>query len=208
MTRVRWLSALLAAVCAAAACAGRGPAPERAGGFEEVAAAVGVRVTHTSGAMGRKWYPETFGSGVCVTDVDGDDRPDLIFVTGRSWDGESTGAGVAVLRNRGDGTFADVTAASGIRYPFYGMGCAAADYDNDGRDDLLVTGHGGTGLFHNLGGGRFAEGFAEEGGEEHHPSIDPSDDFDLERVDGEEQCRDSGDGEARNAEPSLEHTNR
>ena len=164
MSRGRWprLLALAAAVCAAA-CAGRGPAPERAGGFEEVAAAVGVRVTHTSGATGRKWYPETFGSGVCVTDLDGDDRPDLIFVTGRSWDGEVTGAGVAVLRNRGDGTFADVTAASGIRYPFYGMGCAAADYDNDGRDDLLVTGHGGTGLFHNLGGGRFEDVTARAG---------------------------------------------
>src|SRR3970282_1730316 len=69
----------------------------------------------------------------------------------------------AVLRNRVDGTFADVTAASGIRYPFYGMGCAAADYDNDGREDLLVTGHGGTGLFHNLGGGRFAEVTARAG---------------------------------------------
>ena len=165
MTRARWLrlSTLAATVCAAVACAGRGPAPERAGGFEEVAAAVGVRVTHTSGATGRKWYPETFGSGVCVTDLDGDDRPDLIVVTGRSWDGESTGAGVAVFRNRGDGTFADVTAVSGIRYPFYGMGCAAADYDNDGREDLLVTGHGGTGLFHNLGGGRFAEVTARAG---------------------------------------------
>jgi hypothetical protein len=163
MTRARWLSALAATVCAAAACVGRGPAPERAGGFEEVAAAVGVRVTHTSGATGRKWYPETFGSGVCVTDLDGDDRPDLIFVTGRSWDGEATGAGVAVFRNRGDGTFADVTAASGIRYPFYGMGCAAADYDNDGRDDLLVTGYGGTGLFRNLGGGRFEDVTARAG---------------------------------------------
>jgi len=163
MTRARRVLALAAAACAAAACAGRGPALERAGGFEEVAAAVGVRVTHTSGATGRKWYPETFGPGVCVTDVDGDDRPDLIFVTGRSWDGEATGAGVAVLRNRGDGTFADVTAASGIRYPFYGMGCAAADYDNDGRDDLLVTGHGGTGLFHNAGGGRFEDMTARAG---------------------------------------------
>lgn len=165
MTRAGWLrlSALAAAVYAAAACAGPGPAPERAGGFEEVAVAVGVRVTHTSGATGRKWYPETFGAGVCVTDLDGDDRPDLIFVTGRSWDGEATGAGVAVFRNRGNGTFADVTAVSGIRYPFYGMGCAAADYDNDGREDLLVTGHGGTALFHNVGGGRFEDVTARAG---------------------------------------------
>ncbi len=45
-------------------------------------AAVGVRATHTNGATGRKWYPETFGAGVCVLDADGDDRPILEFKRG------------------------------------------------------------------------------------------------------------------------------
>ncbi|HET8761185.1 MAG TPA: CRTAC1 family protein, partial [Nitrospiria bacterium] len=60
-------------------------------------------------------------------------------------------------RNHGDGTFEDVTAASRIRTAHYGMGCAAADYDNDGREDIVLTGHGGISLFHNEGRGRFED---------------------------------------------------
>lgn len=126
-------------------------------GFVDVTARAGVRAVHVSGADGRAWYPEAFGAGVCVTDFDADDRPDLLFVTGRGWDGATPGPGVAVYRNRGEGRFDDVTAASRITASSYGMGCAVADYDNDGRDDVLLTGLGGVSLFHNEGGGTFAE---------------------------------------------------
>ncbi|MEO5657444.1 MAG: CRTAC1 family protein [Nitrospiria bacterium] len=139
------------------------PSPDTVAGFREVAARIGVTATHASGAeAGRAWYPETFGAGVCVTDVDGDDRPDLLVLTGRSWEG-SKGPGVAVFRNRGDGTFQDVTVSSNLRHPSYGMGCAAADYDNDGREDVLLTGYGGVALFHNEGGGRFLDVTAAAG---------------------------------------------
>lgn len=131
--------------------------------FVEATSSIGVAVRHASGAeAGRAWYPETFGAGVCVTDFDADDRPDLLMITGGTWE-RPNGAGVALLRNRGNGTFTDVTAGSGLRHPSYGMGCAAADYDNDGREDLLVTGYGGTALFHNKGGGRYADVTAAAG---------------------------------------------
>jgi hypothetical protein len=92
-----------------------------------------------------------------VTDFDADERPDLLFVTGRRWDEPSGGPGVAAYRNRGDWTFEDVTRESRIGTSRYGMGCAAADYDNDGREDVLLTSHGGVSLFHNEGGGRFTD---------------------------------------------------
>ena len=57
-------------------------------------------------------------------------------------------------------------------------------------------------------GERQDRGQGEEGGQEHHSAVDPGDDFDLERVDGKEQCDDGGDGETWNSEPLLEHPNR
>jgi len=66
-------------------------------------------------------------------------------------------------RNNGDGTFTDVTAAAGVRGSGYGMGVAAADYDNDGYTDLYVTGVNGNTLYHNNGDGAFTD-VTEKGG--------------------------------------------
>jgi hypothetical protein len=151
----RGVLAALVGFVAAGACSRTPPATDSAG-FVEATERAGVRAAHVSGADGRAWYPETFGAGVCVTDFDADDRPDLLFMTGRRWEESAPGPGVAAYRNRGNGTFEDVTKASRLGLSQYGMGCAAADYDNDGREDLVLTGHGGVSLFHNEGGGRFA----------------------------------------------------
>src|SRR6516165_6435164 len=62
-----------------------------------------------------------------------------------------------LYRNRGDGTFEDVTQRAGLALPLYGMGMAAADYDNDGDTDLVVTGYGRTLFFINNGDGTFTE---------------------------------------------------
>ncbi len=68
-----------------------------------------------------------------------------------------------LYRNLGDGAFADVTAAAGLDIPLYGMGFAAADYDNDGDQDLLVTGYLQHLFFMNNGDGTFREATAEAG---------------------------------------------
>ena len=49
-----------------------------------------------------------------------------------------------LLRNRGDGTFKDVTEKSGLagRDLGYSFGVAAGDYDNDGNEDLFIAGSG------------------------------------------------------------------
>ena len=51
----------------------------------------------------------------------------------------------------------DVTAQSGLAVEMYGMGVAAADYDNDGNADVYVTGLGRNYLFRNTGGGKFVD---------------------------------------------------
>lgn len=126
--------------------------------FTDVTAASGVAFLHDNGAAGAKWYPELFGGGVAVLDIDGDRRPDLLLVNGRSWTDRSQPTRHALLRNNGDGTFRDITAGSGLdRTLFYGLGATVADYDNDGRDDVFITAVDGGRLFHNAGGGRFTD---------------------------------------------------
>jgi hypothetical protein len=71
----------------------------------------------------------------------------------------------ALYRNRGDGTFEDVSAASGIADPeLHSMGAAAADFDGDGRIDLFVAGDGMKNrLYRNLGAMRFRDVAMEAG---------------------------------------------
>jgi len=126
--------------------------------FTDVTTQSGIRFTHTNGAFGRKYLPETLGSGVIVFDADGDGRQDLLFVNSRSWPGRPGGPSrPALYRNTSGGQFADITAGSGLDVDLYGMGGAAADFDNDGRADVYVTALGGNRLFKGLGGGKFTD---------------------------------------------------
>jgi hypothetical protein len=98
------------------------------------------------------------GAGVVVLDADNDGRQDLFFVNGKAWAGRPAARTLpALYRNLGGGRFADVTRASGLAVEIYGMGGAAADYDNDGFVDLYVTGVGGNRLFRNTGKGTFTD---------------------------------------------------
>src|SRR5262249_30069065 len=118
--------------------------------FTDVTEAAGIRFRHVNGAFGKKLLPETMGSGVAVIDFDGD--PDLLSVNPRPWPGhESAGSPPtpALYRNKGDGTFEDVTAPCGLGVSAYGLGVAVGDYDNDGWPDLFLTAIGGNHLLHN-----------------------------------------------------------
>jgi len=126
--------------------------------FADVAASAGVRFRHYIGADGRFFAPESVGPGGAFIDYDGDGWLDLYLVNGSNWpDRPEAHKSGALYRNQQDGTFRDVTREAGLVTSFYGMGCAVGDYDNDGHDDLLLTGMGKTKLFHNTGKGRFTD---------------------------------------------------
>ena len=130
-------------------------------GFELVDAtgAAGLSFEHFTGASGRKYLPETLGSGVAVFDADGDGRQDVLLLSGTSLDSRTPAAGASLrlFRNTGTGRFEDVTVRSGLNIPMYAMGAAAADYDNDGHQDVVVTSVGQSRLFRNSGDGRFVD---------------------------------------------------
>lgn len=117
----------------------------------------GIKFTHNSGRAGKKWLPETMGSGVAVIDFDGDGWPDLFFVNSKDWAPRGRRSFSALYRNQGNGTFANVTAGSGLDVEMYAMGAAVADFDNDGREDLYVTALEGDRLFRNEGNGKFRD---------------------------------------------------
>lgn len=131
--------------------------------FTDVTAAAGINFTHVAGATGNKWYPETIGAGVGFFDYDGDGWQDVLLVNSTHWTEPQGGAAgpeaptMRLYRNRGDGTFADVTLPAGLAVPLYGMGMAAADYDNDGDMDLVVTGYLHNLFFMNNGNGTFTD---------------------------------------------------
>jgi hypothetical protein len=125
--------------------------------FSDVTAASGIRFVHNSGRAGRKWLPETMGSGVVFFDADGDGWCDLFFINGRDWEKGSRRSMSALYRNNRKGGFTDVTGGSGLDVVTYGMGAAAGDYDNDGRIDIYVTSLDGDRLYHNEGAGKFRD---------------------------------------------------
>ena len=126
--------------------------------FTDVTAAAGIRFTHNTGAFGAKYMPETFGSGVLWLDADGDGWQDLLLVNGAAWPGrEGAPTPAALYRNDGDGTFTDVTRGSGLDAALYGLGGAAADFDNDGHVDVYLTALGPNRLFKGAGDGTFTD---------------------------------------------------
>jgi tetratricopeptide (TPR) repeat protein len=128
-----------------------------------VTALAGIAFTHEAGATGNKWYPETIGAGVGFLDYDGDGWPDILLINGTYWPQQRDAVvgqaepTMRLYRNRGDGTFEDATQRAGLALPLYGMGMAAADYDNDGDTDLVVTGYLRNFFFINNGDGTFTE---------------------------------------------------
>jgi enediyne biosynthesis protein E4 len=127
--------------------------------FADVTAEAGIEFRHVNGASPDKHLVETIGSGGLFFDFDSDGWIDVFLVDGGSIANPAVDrqARHRLFRNRGNGTFQDVTAQSGIQHRGYGMGACAGDYDNDGRVDLYVTNVGSNMLYRNVGNGSFTD---------------------------------------------------
>ncbi|MBI2503782.1 MAG: CRTAC1 family protein [Candidatus Latescibacteria bacterium] len=104
------------------------------------------------------------GPGCAFFDYDGDGHLDIYLIDGAQVPGTQLPEQPMhrLYHNQANGHFEDVTAATGVGNTGYGMGCAAADYDNDGDQDLFVSNFGPDALYRNEGG-RFTEVAARAG---------------------------------------------
>lgn len=125
--------------------------------FTDITKQAGIDFVRNSGAFGKKYLPETMGSGVCLIDYNNDGWQDILFVNSMSWPGHGgrKKSYPALYRNNGNGTFTNVTKQAGLDVQMYGMGCAVGDYNNDGYDDIYITALGHNYLFRNNGNGTF-----------------------------------------------------
>ena len=132
--------------------------------FEDVSETAGLGAfRHETGASGQKWMPETYGSGAGFVDLDRDDWVDILLVNGRPLSGNNYLPPLVVYRNNQDGTFSDVTESIGIHNATgYGFGLAAADFDNDGDNDVFISTLGRN-LFFQNDDGRLIERAQEVG---------------------------------------------
>jgi enediyne biosynthesis protein E4 len=161
----------LATVAAAQTTPPRQPAPtppqKSQIRFEDATAKAGIGFTHSIGSAQLSSLLEGTGSGCVWFDYNNDGLPDLYVLSGQTLSPSLTTHPLAVppnpaphnhlYRNNGDGTFTDVTEQSGLAPDLYATAVTAADYDNDGYEDLLVTGYGRVILYHNNGNGTFTD---------------------------------------------------
>jgi hypothetical protein len=134
--------------------------------FENTLPHSGIRFTLKNSVSPNRYSFETMTGGVAIFDYDNDGLPDLFFTNGAAIPSlQKTDATFAnrLFHNNGDGTFTDVTAKAGLAGVGYSMGAAAADYDNDGFEDLYVTGLNRNQLLHNNGNGTFTDVTAKAG---------------------------------------------
>jgi hypothetical protein len=129
--------------------------------FEEIPPGVsGITWVHENAMSPERYLPETMGPGVAFFDYDNDGWMDIFMVNSGKADFYQPKAPLkhALYKNNRDGTFTDVTDKAGVAGGNeFGMGCAIADFDNDGYQDILVTAYGRCTLYRNNGNGTFTD---------------------------------------------------
>ena len=134
--------------------------------FEDIALRSGVNFVLQNSATPERHQIETMAGGVAVFDYNNDGRPDLYFVNGArqpALDKPDGAYSNRLYRNNSDGTFTDITAAAGVAGGGFATGVAAADYNNDGWEDLFIAGVNRNILYRNRGDGTFEDVTARAG---------------------------------------------
>jgi hypothetical protein len=141
--------------------------------FEDTSDKAGINFTHSFGSRQLGSLLEGTGAGCIWFDYNNDGLPDLYVANGRPLEDSmhpyplkeksATPPHNHLYRNDGNGHFTDVTDKAGLNPDMYSIAVTAADYDNDGFVDLLVTAYGKAILYHNGGNGHFADVNAKAG---------------------------------------------
>ena len=135
--------------------------------FEDASDKAGINFTHSFGSRQLGSLLEGTGAGCIWFDYNNSGLPSLYVVNGRPLDDSmhpyplkekpKTPPHNHLYRNEGNGHFTDVTEKSGLNPDMYSVAVTAADYDNDGNEDLLVTGYGKLIPYLNDGNGHFTD---------------------------------------------------
>ena len=141
--------------------------------FDDVTAQSGIQFTHSFGAEKLGSLLESTGAGCLWFDYNNDGKPDLYVVSGRPLEKgmhpyplrhpPETPPHNHLYRNDGNGKFTDVTDQAGVGGADFSFSATAADFDNDGLTDLLVTSYGRVRLYRNKGDGSFEDVTAKAG---------------------------------------------
>lgn len=125
--------------------------------FEPQETARGIDFLLDTELSDEHWMPEIIVGGGAVLDFDDDGWMDLYLL-------QAAGSGGnRLLKNRGDGTFDDVTGRSGAGNEGYASGAATGDVDGDGDVDIFVTHLGPDVLLLNNGDGTFSDATRDSG---------------------------------------------
>jgi hypothetical protein len=128
--------------------------------LRDVTQQTGINFVHTDGSSGNRYIVETVASGLALFDYDNDGDADIYFLNGAPLRGtkmQGPAPRNSLWRNDGNWKFTDVTASSGLGDEGYGLGVAAADYDNDGDQDVYISNFGPNKLYRNNGNGTFSD---------------------------------------------------
>ena len=155
--------ALAASVTIAAACLSLSfQAPTKQLHFTDIAPRSKFAYFTNNDLSPRKYFVQPMAGGVAIFDFDNDGKMDIFLTNGAklpALNKTSPAFYNTLLRNKGDGTFEDVTAKAGLlgENLGYNFGVAVGDFDNDGFEDLFICGAGRNTLYHNNGNGTFTD---------------------------------------------------
>jgi enediyne biosynthesis protein E4 len=132
--------------------------------FTDVAARAGLREPVIFGPPDRMdFILESMGCGVAFLDYDNDGWLDIFLLSGTRREGPVKGATNRLYKNNRDGTFTDVTAKAGLTRQGWNFGVTVGDYNNDGFEDLFISGWPQNILYRNNGNGTFTDVTREAG---------------------------------------------
>jgi enediyne biosynthesis protein E4 len=145
---------LLAVAASAQVSSAPRPIPQ----FEDISRSAGLSVSHIS-SPDELYIMESTSGGVGFIDCDNNGKLDIVSVNGSTVDRFRHGGDLMVTLYHQDAglKFSDITQAAGLTRKGWGMAVSVADFDNDGWQDLYVTGYGGNVLYRNLGNCKFED---------------------------------------------------